>query len=367
MVVPFTRFGRVAFGAALLVTMAGAAAAQDEWQAEWAKTVAAAKAEGQVVVNLSPSPARRDFLLKQWKEDYPEIELSLSIVSGSGFVPAVVTERMAGKYLWDVWHAGPNYEAIRAGLLDPLLPELIFPEVKDPDVWGGWDDAFYDDDKTFEIGLLNELETPYYNAGAIAPETVKARGLGLLLDPDYKGKIVWFDPRVPGPGATYLLLFDRVLGADGLRKLIVDQDPVFISNMNDAAQAIVRGKAVIAIAGRPQSNLAAYTEAGLKIDVRPFGNTPQTAWHGTDGAALGVFNKRPHPNAARLFVNWIMSKRIAALMSAAVQYDSRRRDVAPLDPDFALIPGADYIDAQRPEAEAREEKWMAEIKQLRPQ
>lgn len=132
MVVPFTRFGRVAFGAALLVTMAGAAAAQDEWQAEWAKTVAAAKAEGQVVVNLSPSPARRDFLLKQWKEDYPEIELSLSIVSGSGFVPAVVTERMAGKYLWDVWHAGPNYEAIRAGLLDPLLPELIFPRSRTP-------------------------------------------------------------------------------------------------------------------------------------------------------------------------------------------------------------------------------------------
>ena len=38
---------------------------------------------------------------------YPEIAISYQVVSGTGFVPAVATERRAGKYLWDVWHNGP--------------------------------------------------------------------------------------------------------------------------------------------------------------------------------------------------------------------------------------------------------------------
>jgi len=96
------------------------------------KTVAAAKQEGQVVANLSPGTSRRDFLLKQWQVDYPEIELSLSTVNGSSFVPAVAIERDAGRYLWDVFHSGAatGFTAIRAGMLDPLLPELILPDVK---------------------------------------------------------------------------------------------------------------------------------------------------------------------------------------------------------------------------------------------
>ena len=54
--------------------------------------------------------------------------------------PGVAIERSAGQYLWDVFDSGPNtgYSAIKAGLLDPLLPELILPEVNDPAVWGGW-------------------------------------------------------------------------------------------------------------------------------------------------------------------------------------------------------------------------------------
>ncbi len=349
----------------MLVAMAGAASAQASWQAEWDKTVAAAKTEGKVVVGMSPSTVRRDFLLKQWKQDYPEIELSLSIISSSGFVPQVTTERAAGKYLWDIWHSGPNFEVIKAGLLDPLQPEMILPDVKDPALWGGWDDAFYDDGKQLEMGLVNDLESPYYNAAVIAPERAKAEGLKVMLDPAYKGKIVWFDPRVTGPGEPFLSLFAHVFGDEGLKKLVVDQDPVFVGNMNDAAQAIVRGKAVIAVAGKPQSNLADYTQAGVKIDVRPFGATPETAYRGTDGAALGVFTKRPHPNATRVFVNWIMSKRIAALMSVAVQYDSRRKDVRPLDPNFTMLPGAFYIDAQRAENHARE--YMEKVREMRPQ
>ena len=52
-------------------------------------------------------------------------------------------------------------------------------------------------------------------------------------------------------------------------------------------------------------------------------------------------------------------------MSVAVQYDSRRKDVRPLDPNFTMLPGAFYIDAQRAENHARE--YMEKVREMRPQ
>ena len=338
------------------------------WKAEWDKTVAAANKEGKVVVVMSPTPGRRNYLLETWKADYPQIELSLSIGAGT-FVQQVVTERNAGSYLWDVFHTGPNsgHVAVQAGLLDELRPELILPEVKDPAIWGGWDNVFYDKDRSRILALYNDLQSPYYNAKSVSPDRVKQVGLKVLLEPQYKGKIVWFDPRAAGPGAPFLALIKHVLGEEGMWKVIVDQDPIFVPNLNESAQAMVRGKAVIAIGGQRKQNLQSYIEAGIAVDMRDFGNTPETAFLGTDGGCVGVFSKRPHPNAARVFVNWLMTKRVSEGISRADKYDARRADIAPMDPEFAVIKGANYVQAQRVEYDQEIRRIQAEIKKRRPQ
>ena len=127
---------------------------------------------------------------------------------------------------------------------------------------------------------------------------------------------------------------------------------------------MVRNKAVIAIGGQRKQNLKAYNEAGIATDMRDFGNTPETAYLGTDGGGLGVFTKRPHPNAARVFVNWIMTKKILEGISRADQYDARRSDIPPLDPNFAVIPGKTYIQAQRVEYDEEMRRFQAEIKKI---
>jgi ABC-type Fe3+ transport system substrate-binding protein len=110
-----------------------------------------------------------------------------------------------------------------------------------------------------------------------------------------------------------------------------------------------------------------FVEAGITMDTRPLGNAPNAAYLGTDGATVAVFNQRPHPNAARVFVNWIMSKRIAVGLSQAQVYDSRRSDVAPIDPTQARIPGAKYVQAQKDENDELLRKLQAELKKRRPQ
>ena len=353
---------------ALILCLAAQGARAQAWKAEWDRLVEAASKEGHVVICMSPSVGRRDFLLSAWKADFPQIEMSLSIVSGSAFVPAVVTERNAGRYLWDVFHSGPNSgaTAIKAGLLDPLLPEVFVPEAKDEAAWGGWDDAFYDRERKYLLGLSADVQTAYYNAERLKPERAQALGLKVLLEPDMKGKISWFDPRGTGTGAPFMVLVARVLGREAWRKIMVDQDPTFVSSQGASAEAIVRGRAWLAFSGPIEENLRAFKEAGLKFDVRDLGHTPETAYLGTDGASLGVFNKRPHPNAAKLFVNWVMTKRIAEGMAKGSGYDSRRSDVPSVNPDSRAIPGAKYVMAQKDENDDLLRELQAELKTMRP-
>jgi ABC-type glycerol-3-phosphate transport system substrate-binding protein len=349
----------------LALLLAVPAAAQE---VGWDRIVAAAKQEGVVVVAMSPSQARRNFFLKQWQEDYPDIQLSLTNAPRS-FVPQLVAERSAGKFLWDVYAGGPNtgISLIKAGLLDPLMPEIVLAENKDLADWGGAQDAFFDPEKRYMLSLVIDLTAPAYNAKLIAPAKAQALGLKLLLEPEVKGKIIWYDPRTEGPGAPFLVLIAKVLGEESLRRILTIQNPVFATNLNDVATAMVRGRALVGLGSKPREIMVPFKQAGLDVDVRPLGNTPETAYRTTDGATLAVIKNRPHPNAARLFVNWEMSPRISALMARVTEYPSRRASVPPPDPTYVPIPGAAYVDAQRDENDALMRKWQAETKRLRPQ
>jgi iron(III) transport system substrate-binding protein len=351
---------------AFLLLLARPAAAQEV--ADWQKLLAAARQEGVVVVAMSPSQARRNFFLKQWKQDYPDIELSLTNAPRS-FVPQLVAERSAGKFLWDVYAGGPNtgISLIKAGLLDPLMPELVLPENQDLADFGGADDAFFDPEKKYLLSLVIDLTAPAYNAKLVAPAKAQALGMELLLEPEMKGKITWYDPRTEGPGGPFLVLIARVLGEEALKRILTVQDPVFVPNLNDVATALVRGRALIGMGSKPREIMVPFKNAGLDVDIRPLGNTPETAYRTTDGATLAVIRNRPHPNAARLFVNWEMSKRISALMAKLTEYPSRRASVPPPDPDNVPIRGAAYVDAQRDENDALMRHWQAELKRLRPQ
>ena len=353
----------------LLLPAARPAVAEGDWQENWNSTLAAAKQEGSVTVAASPNLLRRDYLLRQWQTDHPDITLSLTTVRGAAFVPQLATERSAGKFLWDVYQSGPTtaIEAAERGYFDPLRPELILPEVKYPTIWGGWDDAFYDPEKKYVIGLVSDVASPYYNAALIDPATIEAQGLKLLLDPRYKGRIVWYDPRLEGPGSLLLPLLVRELGAEGVRHLMTDQEPLIVDTLRAAAEAMVRNKTAIGLSSQVKEDFKEFFQAGLKPDIRSFGPGPHTAYRSTDGSALALFNRRPHPAAARLFVNWYMTKAVSEGVSRATFYDSRRTDLAPLDPAAAAVPGGDYVDPQRDAGLKVLREWRLEAKRLRPQ
>jgi ABC-type Fe3+ transport system substrate-binding protein len=58
---------------------------------------------------------------------------------------------------------------------------------------------------------------------------------------------------------------------------------------------------------------------------------------------LHLLNKAPHPAAAKLFANWVLTKDGGASFSKNLQDNSRRVDVPVYDPDTVAEKGVDYI------------------------
>ena len=202
------------------------------------------------------------------------------------------------------------YTLYHENVLVLLAPEFILPDVKDPATWGGWDNVFMDKAGKYVFGMSAALKSPYYNTAQVSPDKIAQLGLKTLLDPAYKGKILWHDPLVSGSGQTFAYVLRTRLGDDALRQLILDQKIVFMAQQDQVVEAMARGVGWIGIGPFVRAHLEPYLAAGVKMDVRAFGNDPSMNEMGTGGAGLYVYNKRPHPNATRVFVNWILSKDI---------------------------------------------------------
>ena len=346
-------------GVALAVVCAaalgcGSAAAQDR-NADWDKIVAAAEREGTVVINSQPNQAWRDYIQREFPKAYPKIPLNMSVLPTEEFIARVRTERQAGKYLWDVVASGAvsGFALEKDNALDPIVPEFMLPEVNDPSAWGGWSEALVDAQGKYIFSMSAYVQPAYYNAKAVAPAAVERLGLKVMLEPQYAGKTAWHDPSVAGGGQAMAPLIRAALGDDGLKNLIVDQKAIFYPQQQPVVEAMVRGTALFAIGPPVRSLMGPYVQAGAisKDDIRPFGNSPEVSYISIGGNCLFVVKGRPHPNAARVFVNWMLTKKVQYDLAKALDMASRRQDIPPTAaPEDVPVRGAKYITPQREES-----------------
>jgi iron(III) transport system substrate-binding protein len=342
----------IALSVFLVATSGGAALAQGSDNAEWDKLVVAAKQEGEVVLIIPPSATHREFLAREWPKAFPAIKLSqTSVIPGQQFTRLSV-ERGAGKYLWDLVFTGSDnaFQLRDAGMLDPIKPELVFPDVKNPDTWGGWDEAFADTAATYVFTSRIFLKMPFYNAKLLSPEKVTSEGTKLFLDPALKQKVIWDDPAFGGSGRTFAPVMLRLLGEDGLRQFVTQQVS-FTSQMSDLVDRMARGQYIISLGPVLTGLLDRYRDAGVPLDIRPLGNTPELGAYANTGASnIIVMKNRPHPSAARVFLNWYLSKPVEAALAKEMGEDTRRTDVPQqVDPAQQRLPGIKYYDAQKEE------------------
>jgi iron(III) transport system substrate-binding protein len=340
----------LAAGVAVLWVNAAVAQTGD---AVWDKVVAAAEKEGTIIINSQPNLAWREFIQREFSKAYPKITVNLSVIPTEEFMVRVRTERSAGKYLWDVAASGAigGFSFYKDNIIDPIQPELVRSDVNDPALWGGWDEALVDLPHKYVFSMSAYLVGVFYNAKMVPPETIERLGLDAMMQPQYVGKAAWHDPTVAGGGQIYVPLF-RQKGDDWLKRFVVDQKVVFYPQQQGVVEAMARGTAAFGIGPPVRSLIAPYLQAGAasQVDIRGFGNKPESNLISIGGNCLYVFNNRPHPNATRVFVNWMLQKDVQYALAKALDMTSRRQDVPPTaPPDEIPIKGAKYLAPQAEE------------------
>lgn len=331
--------------AALLAAPCALAQSADT-QKKWDQTVAAAKAEGKVVVAGSPDPVMRKEIIPAFEKRFG---IPIEFIAGhsSAITGRARTERASGIYSIDVYLAGPDtaYNALyKGGMLDPLAPELITAEVTDPSKWKMGKPWFVDDDQKYVMRLFNSVDSwLFINTDYVKPEELKSAKD--LLNPKLKGKISTEDPSSnKGAGGAFSALYYDQLGADFAKKLYVDQKPTISGDRRQLTDWLARGINPICLTCRADDVDALRKEGfhieevyhldGLKdrLSASPF--------------EMELANKAPHPNAARVFVNWMAGKEALTLYSRAAQAATVRTDVDEsfLDPRVVPKKGGAYFD-----------------------
>lgn len=316
----------------------------------WDDVVKAANAEGEVDVHGGPGKLFEEVLTQGFHRAFPQIKINFNGLSGRDAISKIVRERAAGIYNWDIYIGGTSsiLENLKPiGAFAPLRPALIRPDVVDDKAWfAGLDSGWVDKDKAYVFGF-EAMVTPVMlvNWDKVSHDDIKT--YDDLFKPQFAGKIVWDDPRLPGQGlgAAQRLLLN--FGPDYLKRLFTEQKIVYITNQHQAAGWIVDGRYPIGIAGSSEE-LAVFQEQGLGKNVTYFdGPLP----HPTLDYAFGtvsLMDHAPHPNAAIVYINWLLSKDGQTDWGKS-GHDSRRLDVTLPVPDLGPQPGAVYIEEQSEE------------------
>lgn len=309
-------------------------------QIDWEKTVDLAKKEGKVVVSIPASSELRAGIEKSFEQRYG-VDVEPVVGRASAVVRKIADEAKAGVRDVDL-HMGGSESIVTAllpeGILDPVEPLMILPEVKDPKQWWGGH-IWMDNAKKFVYGTLAyQTESIWFN-----PQLMKAaeiRSFDDLLDERWKGKIGYLDPRTPGSGASMWSYLREIKGEDYLKKFAA-QKPVLGRDQRVLAENLAKGKVTLVI-GLTYYSYAPFLKAGLPLEPLP---TPKEGMYVSGGSGhLVVLKNSPHPNATKLFVNWFLSREGQEVYARSMHQATRRLDVdVKWLREFGVIPAKDSL------------------------
>jgi ABC-type Fe3+ transport system substrate-binding protein len=320
--------------------------AAENWQTEWQEVLKAARQEGEVAVFGGSTVAGLKRSVNLFKKKFG---INLHTVSGRSGPLAIrlMKERKAGLYTQDVHIAGqpPIISVFKpAGALDPLEPMLVLPEVVNMKLWH---DERYDWVDTEGHYIFNFALYPYpmiaVNTDLVKPGEIKS--YYDLLDPKWKGKIIISDPIIAGMSNSHFctMLHHKLVDLDFFRQLAA-QGHHMSRDQQLQLDWLSKGKYPIVL-WPSLGRLVRFINAGAP--VKPIEDIKEGTAAGSAGSALCLINKAPHPNAAKVFINWFLSKEGQTINQNAVAKQSRRVDVGTegLSSFQMRRPGAKYFEA----------------------
>jgi iron(III) transport system substrate-binding protein len=285
---------------------------------EMTQLIADAQKEGNLVIVAGPNDA--SFAKPVWDVFAEKFGVKLSLVTGTpeDIATRVLAENQQGLHQVDIgiMGGGATTRLLEANLFGELEPNLVLPEVKDRS--SGWrlDYLPFDAVDTAQKYCTNILMAParnvtsiYYNTDKVTEEDLAAMTTwDDLLVPKYKGQIIMGNV-ADGVAESYRVQSWAALGQDYFDKLMHTMDVQVAPSGNDRqmADALGRGEYSFMMFPGTEDPFATAADQGLPVARVP-ADTFKDASSATLGGRLCEFAQPANPAAAKLFINWLMSK-----------------------------------------------------------
>ncbi|EFK97045.1 iron-binding periplasmic protein [sediment metagenome] len=257
--------------------------------AHTAKLIEGAKQEGKMTFYTSTSLEDSEALLKRFKQIYPFIKTELYRANADRLMAKMLTEAQAGKFFWDVQINGDlNTESMKR---DGHIGKYVSPQV-----------AFYDeasiDPEGYWVDTYPNLICIGYNTRLVSKENAP-KTWDDLLDSKWKGKM-----GIPTNPYTWFINMIRIRGEEKAleyMKSLSAQDLRVRRGTSLNVELLTAGEFSLGIA------LTNYRIQALMEEGAPL------AWVVPEPAIqvlhpISMSSKAPHPSAAKLFIDFVLSK-----------------------------------------------------------
>jgi ABC-type Fe3+ transport system substrate-binding protein len=304
-----------AFAATVPSTKA-APSSGSNFEAEWSKLAGAAQQEGTLSIASGGAPSRQyrpvvDVFSKKFN-----IKVEVSTGNATDTVNRVLAERKAGKYTMDVALISSRESQQRlvpSESVVPLTPLLFHPEVLDMSAWYKkrhmYADKFGKFTLIYHAGLEDQYEA-WYNSDKIKEAEIATLTKQTdVFDPKWKGKLAGQGMGDPS-GIRQMIdsYFEPDRGAEWVRRYLVNAGVTFSDDRRILETWLVNGRFPVHYIATGTEEYIGLARKGLPIKPHYMIKKQGVLRASGSGCCISAFANAPHPNAAKLFINWFLSK-----------------------------------------------------------
>lgn len=285
-----------------------------------AKLIEAAKQEGVLVYYTTMTLDQSKSVADRFEKRYG-IKVTVFRTGGGPLLNKIFTESRGGRHDWDVVVG-------RGEMVLPMMQRKLLASYKSPET-KMIDEQLVDKEGFWSAYYVNSYVLGW-NTKLVKREDVP-KSYDALLNPKWKGGQISLDTEAYG-------MFEGLKGAWGKEKALdyfkklASLDPVLKRGNTERVQLAVAGEYPLIVAYN--QTIQRMTSRGAPIDWLPL----EPAVTQVNPAMIGA--KAPHPNAARLFYDFMLSKE-GQEMLRGMQRIPVRKDVDPDPP--RLFRGFKYV------------------------
>lgn len=305
--------------AAFTTAIAGAASAQvpQNYPADYQKLVDAAKQEGKIVVYSTTDTKAATPVIKDFEALYPGVKVEYNDMNSTELYSRYISEQAAGGTSGDVVWSSAMDSAIK--LASDFALAYKSPEIPNLPGWSVWKDLAY--------GTTYEPAVFIYNKRLIKPEEVPTTHVALaqLVSSQadrFKNKVTTYDVEKSAVGFMLAVQDSR-------------NDPKYLDFLRNVSKAgLVLQSSTGTMMERVSSgeNLIGYNILGSYAETRAKKDKGLGVAYPTDYAlvlsrVVFIGKTAKHKNAAKLWLDYLVSKRGQNILANKADLASVRNDI----------------------------------------